>query len=65
MKSDFADPNMIELKKCPFCAGHASVMQNHLNYWLVVCDQCYVRTDAMRIKEKAIELWNQRKLKEK
>ena len=55
---------MIELKKCPFCAGHASLMQNYLNHWLVVCDQCFARTDATRTKEKAIESWNQRKLQE-
>lgn len=55
---------MIELKKCPFCAGSAHIMQNHLNYYLVVCEKCFARTDATRAKEKAIESWNQRKLQE-
>lgn len=55
---------MSELKKCPFCAGRASVMQNHLNQYIVVCDKCYARTDATKFKGKAIAAWNQRKLKE-
>lgn len=52
---------MSELKKCPFCAGRASVMQNHLNQYIVVCDKCYARTDATKFKGKAIAAWNQRR----
>ena len=55
---------MSELKKCPFCAGRASIIQNHLNYYIVVCEKCFARTNEMRFKCKAIDAWNQRKLKE-
>lgn len=49
-----------DLLPCPFCKGKASIMQNYLNYYFVICEKCFARTDVKRLKEKAVELWNQR-----
>ena len=51
------------LEACPFCSGSASVMQNYLNQYFVICNECYARTDAKRFKKDAVALWNNRRNK--
>ena len=60
-----------ELKPCPFCGGHAHVMederfkqQNHdFPKWAIICFGCGVRTPIVDMAT-AVKIWNRREVTE-
>lgn len=56
---------MAELKPCPFCGGHATVVE-HIYYGFqnrygVVCLECYAETrQFLHSKDSAKDAWNRR-----
>lgn len=53
----------IKLKPCPFCGGHAEIVDNSRyipGTYFVSCRWCGARTDYEGRKENVAELWNGR-----
>ena len=55
----------MELKKCPFCLGNASLEYEAVKYmyieYYVKCKSCGSRTGGFKRKEDAENLWNKRR----
>ena len=54
---------MIELKRCPFCGGKATIDNNGSTVWWVECNNdCQIQpgTPVFSKPSKAIEAWNRR-----
>ena len=58
------EPDMPELKPCPFCGGEAEVYtdEDDTQEWFYVrCSDCWAQTDGNDTEIGAIDAWNQRK----
>ena len=58
------EPDMPELKPCPFCGGEAEVYEeeDESQEWVYVrCVDCWARTDGNDTEIGARDAWNQRK----
>lgn len=58
------EPEMPELKTCPFCGGEAEVYEeeDESQEWIYVrCVDCWARTDGNDTEIGARDAWNQRK----
>ena len=58
------EPDMPELKTCPFCGGEAEVYteEDESQEWVYVrCVDCWARTDGNDTEIGARDAWNQRK----
>ena len=58
------EPDMPELKTCPFCGGEAEVYteEDDTQEWFCVrCVDCWARTDGNDTEIGARDAWNQRK----
>lgn len=54
---------MDDLKKCPFCDGHAEIFDykdSGHEWWWVSCDDCGMESDSYKTKARAIAAWNTR-----
>ena len=47
------------LKPCPFCGGHATLIYDQEGY-RIYCDDCDIMTDTDYDKDKIIDAWNKR-----
>lgn len=54
-----------DLKKCPFCGGHAAVLsdkwKNDIPYYFAGCLNCGIRTAQMSDRLTVIKVWNRRR----
>ncbi|WP_295562140.1 Lar family restriction alleviation protein [uncultured Holdemanella sp.] len=48
------------LKPCPFCGGHATLIYDNQEGYRIYCDDCDIMTDTDYDKDKIIDAWNKR-----
>lgn len=53
-----------KLKKCPFCGGQATLVENFDDVW-VRCENCGAITDFFRTAKEAVTAWNTRQIENK
>lgn len=52
----------MEIERCPFCGGEASIYNDYTGMWLVQCDDCGISTLHVKTVAEAIAVWNRRPL---
>ena len=50
----------INLKPCPFCGGHATMIYDKQDGYQIYCDDCDIRTEDFDDKDECIKTWERR-----
>lgn len=50
----------INLKPCPFCGGHATMIYDNQDGYQIYCDNCYIRTEDFDDKDECVKTWERR-----